>query len=376
MRSRTAGIGWVRVMAMLLAVAGAVLILCGQALADEIGPEDNPPMIGGGLVAPSGLSYEGGSVQLSAEVTDDHGVSMVYALIYDPDGSTQLIQLYQGGPDTYYGTLEVPANYSSEQANYGVEIQAWDTNGGYAGTLIGGVQEEAALPFDQYPYVFGQEVLPSYLPSEGGATTISVEASDDHSVANVYALITTLPVGPTKELTLSPRGENRYEGIFTAPANPGPEAVEHLVEIIAEDDIGQQTRVSAEPLVVEAPPPPPPSVGQLKSSSRVLRFGAVPVGKEAKELVFVRNAPRAGGAPVQGTVRINGSAAFSLVGLSAGHFVINPGEKHAFQVKFKPTSSGQQTASLEFVRSDSGQPGLAVGLSGRGTRFRRRGRLP
>jgi hypothetical protein len=373
MRSRTTGIGWARVLATLLTLVGAMLLLCGQAVADGGGPEDSPPMIGGGAVTPSSLSYGGGNVQLSAEVSDDFGVSMVYALIYDPDGSTQLIQLYQGGLDTYYGTLEVPENYSNEQANYGVEIQAWDTNGGYAGSLIGGVQEEAALPFDQYPYVVGETLAPSYLPAEGGPTTISVEASDDRSVANVYALLTTLPGGGDTDLTLSPRGENRYEGTFTAPANSGPLAAEYLVEIIAEDDIGQQTRVTAGTLVVAAPPPPPPSVGRLKSSSRVRRFGAVPVGKAAKELVFVRNAPRVGGAPVEGTVRINGSAGFSLVGSSGGHFVINPGERHAFQVKFKPTTNGQQTASLEFVRDDGGQPGFAVGLSGRGIRLRRGG---
>jgi hypothetical protein len=372
MRSRTTSIGLVRILTTLLALVGTMLLFCGQAVADEGGPEDNPPMIGGGTVTPSTLSYEGGSVQLSAEVTDDFGVSMVYALIYDPDGSTQLIQLYQGNLNTYYGTLEVPANYSNEPADYGVEIQAWDTNGGYAGTLIGDVQEEAAAPFDQYPYVVGEEVLPSYLPAEGGATTISVEASDDHSIANVYALLTTLPGGGDTELTLSPRGENRYEGTFTAPANSGVLAAEYLVEIIAEDDIGQQTRVTAGTLVIEAPPAPP-SVGQLKTSSSIRRFGAVRAGRADKELVFVRNVPRVGGAPVEGTVRISGSPAFSLVGPSAGRFVINPGERRAFRVKFKPTTDGQQTASLEFVRDDGGQPGFAVGLSGRGI-ARRRGR--
>jgi hypothetical protein len=371
MRSRRSSIGWGRVLATLLALVGAMLLCCGEAVADEGGPEDNPPMIGGGMVTPSTLSHEGGNVQLSAEVTDDFGVSMVYALIYDPDGSTQLIQLYQGNLNTYYGTLEVPANYSNEPADYGVEIQAWDTNGGYAGTLIGDVQEEAAAPFDQYPYVVGAEVLPSYLPAEGGATTISVEASDDHSVANVYALLTTLPGGGDTELTLSPRGENRYEGTFTAPATSGPLAAEYIVEIIAEDDIGQQTRVTAGTLVIE-PPPAPPSLGQLKGSSSIRRFGAIPVAKATKKSVFVRNTPRVGGAPVEGTVQISGSPAFSLVGTSAGHFLINPGERRAFKVKFKPTSTGPQTASLEFVRDDGGQPGFAVGLSGRGIRHRSR----
>src|ERR1700753_2559788 len=113
MRLRTTSIGWFRVTVTLLALIGAMLLLCGQAIAEEGGPEDNPPMIGDGTVTPSNLSHEGGSVQLSAEVTDDFGVSMVYAEIYDPDGSTQLIQLYEGGPNTYYGTLEVPGNGSN-----------------------------------------------------------------------------------------------------------------------------------------------------------------------------------------------------------------------------------------------------------------------
>jgi hypothetical protein len=40
-------------------------------------------------------------------------------------------------------------------------------------------------------------------------------------------------------------------------------------------------------------------------------------------------------------------------------------------VKFKPTTNGQQTASLEFVRDDGGQPGFVVSLSGQGIRLRR-----
>jgi hypothetical protein len=68
MRLRSTSIGWVRVLATLLALVGAMLLFCGQAVANE-GPEDNPPMIGGGMVTPSTLSHEGGNVQLSAEVT-------------------------------------------------------------------------------------------------------------------------------------------------------------------------------------------------------------------------------------------------------------------------------------------------------------------
>jgi hypothetical protein len=351
-----------------LTLVGAVLLAPGQAVAGETGLEDNPPQIGGGAVSPSNLSYEGGNVQLSAEVVDDFGVSMVYAQIYKPDGSTELTQLYQGDHDTYYGTLEVPPNSSGEEVNYGVEIQAWDTNGAYAATLIGGVQEEAAPQFDEYPYLNAPELTPTYLPPEGGTSTISVEASDNHELARVFAIIVPLPLGGETQLPMHFADYNRYEAAFTPPPNLGPAAAEYLIEIVAEDDVGQQTRVGAGTIVVEAPPPVPPSIGQLRTAPGTHHFGTVHVNKTARRLVVVRNAPRKGGEPVEATARIVGSPAFSLAGASADgvHFVLQPGKSQTFHVKFHPTAAGQQTGSLEIVRDDGGQPGLDVALVGRG----------
>lgn len=370
MRSPTASLRRLRVLTTFLVLFGAILLGSGQAVADETGLEDNPPAIGGGAVSPSNLSYEGGNVQLSAEVVDDFGVSMVYAQIYKPDGSTELIQLYQGDHDTYYGTLEVPPNSSGEEVNYGVEIQAWDTNGAYAATLIGGVQEEAAPQFDEYPYVVAPTLTPAYLPPEGGTSTISVEASDNHELARVFAIIVPLPLGGETQLPMHFADYNRYEAAFTPPPNLGPLAAEYLVEIVAEDDVGQQTRVGAGTIVVEAPPPVPPSIGQLRARSGAGRFGSVHPRRTARRDVIVRNVPGKGGEPVEGTVRIVGSPAFSLVGAPRGsvHFVLEASQKQGFRVKFRPVTSGQQMASLEFVRDDGGQQGFAVALSGRGER--------
>jgi hypothetical protein len=38
----------------------------------------------------------------------------------------------------------VPPNSSDQPVEYGVEVQAYDTNGAYVASLIGGVQEEAS----------------------------------------------------------------------------------------------------------------------------------------------------------------------------------------------------------------------------------------
>ncbi len=363
MRSFAVSFERVRMLALLLGLAGAFLLVADRAAADEPEVEDNPPAINGGAVSPSSLSFEGGNVQLSAEVVDDLGVAMVYAQVYAPDGNNQAIQLFQGDHDTYFGTLEVPPNYSDSAVSYGVEIQAYDTNGAYVASLIGDVQVEAAPQFDEAPYVSEPLLTPQLLPATGGTVTISAEASDNRSVSTVFATVAA-PGGGSTEVPLQPISFSRYEGTFTAPANPGPLAAEYVVEISAQDDIGQETRVSAGIITVE---PPPPSTGQLRTWSATRSFGSVRLGREAWRLVVVRNAPRRGGGPVGATARIVGSPAFSLLGAPSGgiHFLLRPGERRAFLVAFRPTTAGRQSASLEFVRDD-GQPGLTVDIAGRG----------
>jgi Abnormal spindle-like microcephaly-assoc'd, ASPM-SPD-2-Hydin len=354
-------------LAVCFGLLGALLLVADLAAADEPEVEDNPPAILGGAVSPGTLSFEGGNVQLSADVVDDFGVAMVYAQIYAPDGANQAIQLFQGDRTTYFGTLEVPPNYSDSMVSYGVEVQAYDTNNAYAATSIGEVQVEAAPQFDEAPYVSEALLTPQFLPSTGGSVTISADASDNRSISIVFATVADL--GGSIEVPLQPISSSRYEGTFAAPANPGPLAAEYVVEIIAQDDIGQETRVSAGTITVEPPPPepPPPSAGQLEARPASHSFGSVLLGREARRLVFVRNGPRRGGEPVEATARIVGSPAFSLPGAPAEgiHFSLRPGEKRAFPVEFRPTAAGEQHASLEIVRDDGGQPVLAIAVSGR-----------
>jgi hypothetical protein len=353
-----------RMLAVLLALVGMSLLLAGPVAADEPELEDNPPQIVGGAVSPSSLSYEGGLVQLSADVVDDIGVSMVFAQIYGPDGVNQAIQLFQGNESTYFGTLEVLPNYSEFAVSYGVEIQAYDTNNAFVSTTIGEVQVEAAPQFDELPYVNEATVTPQLLPATGGTVTISAEASDNRSISAVFATVSSLD-GST-EVPLSPISFSRYEGTFAVPANSGPLAAEYVVEVVAQDDIGQESRVSAGIVTVE--PPLPPSPGQLQIGPAVPSFGSVALGKTARRQVFVRNVPRRGGAPVEATARIVGSPGFSLAGASAEeiHFSLRPGEKLVLPIEFRPTTPGEHSATLEIVRDDGGQPGLAVGISGRG----------
>jgi hypothetical protein len=354
-------------LAALLAVAVGLLLAPDRSAADEEpGFEDNPPAILGGAVTPGNLSFEGGNVQLSADVVDDFGVMMIYAQVYGPDGTNQSIQLFQGNGTTYFGTLEVPPNYSDLEVGYGVEVQVYDTNGAFVSSLIGGVQVEAAPQFDELPYVSEPLLAPRFLPAAGGAVTISVEASDNHSISTVFATI-ALPGGGSAEVPLQPVGFNRYEGAFAAPANPAALAAEYVVEISAQDDIGQETRVGAGTITVEAPPPVTGPLAVWPGSSS---FGSVKVGRSGWRLLFVRNAGPRRGAPVEATARLAGSSAFSLLGAAPDgsiHFRLRPREVRAFVVEFRPSGVGTQTGSLAIIRDDGAQSALGAVLSGQGT---------
>src|SRR5881227_2311533 len=197
---------------------GALLVPAGHAAADETTPEDAPPAIAGGSVTPGTLSYEGGNVQIQAEITDDVGVQMVSAQIYASNGSYQAIQTFEGYKDNYFGTFEAPENPSESTISYEVEIQAYDTNNAYAASTIGGVQVEGRPQFDEFPYVSLTEMYPTVLPAEGGAVTINAEAGDNRGLAGIYASVTR-PDGTSAEVPLNAVSFNRFEGTFTAPAN-------------------------------------------------------------------------------------------------------------------------------------------------------------
>lgn len=250
----------VQVWAVLIGLAAVLLLPTSGAVADEPS-EDTPPAIAGGAVTPSTLSYEGGNVQIQAEITDDVGLQNVSAQIYGSDGSFQSFQIFEGYKDNYFGTFEAPENPSDSTISYEVEIQAYDTNNAFAASTIGGVQVEGRPQFDEAPYVSLTEMYPSVLPAEGGPVTIRAEAGDNRALSGIYAAVTR-PDGTSLEVPMYALDSNHFEGTFNAPANSKTAAVEYVVEVVVQDDIGQESRASAGIVTVEAPPPPPPPPGE------------------------------------------------------------------------------------------------------------------
>jgi centrosomal CEP192-like protein len=353
-------------LAMFLGLVAVMLLAADRAAADEEGGiEDSPPALGFTEITPGNLGYEGGNVQIQAEVTDDVGVGTVYAEIYGPNGN-QAIQLFEGFEHNYFGTLEVPANYFESPVEYQVEIQAYDSNNAYIASLIGGVQVEAAPQFDEAPYISSTEMFPQVLPSEGGQVTIRAEAGDNRSLSGLFAMV-YLPGGGSTEVGMNAISSNQFEGTFTAPPNPGPLGAEYIVEVVAQDDIGQEARASAGIITVEAPVLVP-GAGHLETWLPNRSFGSVRVGGVGQRSVSIRNVKEKKSTPIEATVRLAGAPAFSLPGAPAAgvHFTLEPGARQVIPVEFRPTVAGSQTATLEVVRADGGQPGFAVALSGQG----------
>lgn len=354
-----------QVLAVFVGLVAVMLLAADRAAADdEGGVEDNPPSLGFTEITPTSLGYEGGNVQIQAEVTDDVGVGTVYAEIYGPNGN-QSMQLFEGFEHNYFGTLEVPANYSELSVEYQVEIQAYDSNNAYIASLIGGVQVEAAPQFDEAPYLTSTELFPSYFPAEGGTVTIRADAGDNRSLSGLFAMV-SLPGGGSTEVGMYAISSNQFEGTFTAPPNTGTLAAEYVVEVVAQDDIGQEARASAGIVTVEAPPLVP-GPGRLETWLPNRSFGSIHVGGVAERLVSIRNVKEKKSAPIEATARLVGSPAFSLPGAPAEgvHFTLEPGSRQVIPIEFRPPTAGSQTATLEVVRADGGQ-GFGVNLSGQG----------
>lgn len=349
-------------LASMLGVTAVCLALAGPAAA-----EDTPPDIAGGAATPSNLSYEGGLVQVSAEVTDDSAVQIVNAVIYGSDGSLQAFQLFEGSAGNFYGTFEAPANYSESPISYSLEIQAYDDANNYSATTVAGFDVEGAPQFDEPPYIGETQLFPNYLPAEGGEVTIRVEAGDNRALSELFVTAAPVQGGSSTEVALQATDFNRFEGTFHAPANAGPQAAEYLVEAVARDDIGQESRAQLGTVVVEAPPAPPLSPGTLQLGSTSHQFGPTKLGRQRHWNLAVRNLPRGSkGGVVSGVARIVGSSAFSLTGAGPEgvHFTLQPGGKLQLGVDFAPTTTGPRSATIEIVRDDGGQPGLSVALSG------------
>jgi hypothetical protein len=303
----------------------------------EEGGEDTAPIVSNVRVSPAGLTSGGGPVAIYATVEDDCGVSMVYAEMYGTNGFEQSIQMlpWEVAPDgvvTYRGETNIARNFGEEALSYQFDVQATDTNGAPAEAHTVEIEVAGAAPFDEPPYLYEWSVAPQELFAAGGPVTIKTHASDNRSVSYVYALVTPNGGGAGTEVPLEPIGSDRFEGVFHMPANPDGIGKGYSVEILAQDDIGQETTANAGTILIAGAKP-----GRLNAwVSNGSYFGVLDVGTHAIRPVVVRNAGAKGTAPVSAVFKASG-APFYVPGRPAGiPFTLAAGQKHTFNIEFRP----------------------------------------
>lgn len=364
-RSRTIDLSLLRLAVVLAALLAALVATPQRSVAQEPG-EDTAPLVSNGTLSPSSLPYLGGTVEISVDVIDDFGVTMVYAEIIGPDSNPRSVQLIQSGENTFSGMLVVGPNFTDEPVGYGVYVQASDTNGAMTTELIGDIQVDAQPQFDEAPIVSNPSVEPRELPAAGGTVTIQADATDSRGITEALAVV-QLADGGSASVPLEPISSSRFEGTFAVPANTATTSKQYSIEVFAYDDIGQPGSVDAGTVTVAGRPAA--STGRLGIAPKSATFGRVQVGWAVWRWIMVRNTGPKSSAPVEGRVQTSG-APFSLPGGGSDgiHFRLRPGQARTVLVQFRPLAKGPKTGLLTIERTDGAQPGLAIRLSGKGIR--------
>ena len=116
--------GWIK-----WAFVGLVLLIIGCGGGG--GGDSTPPNVTNVQVNPQRLSFQGGSVKISAVVSDASGIDRVWAVVQRPDGWKKEVMLSSSGDARYEGEFQVESNLriDGQSLVYHVWVRARDRNG-------------------------------------------------------------------------------------------------------------------------------------------------------------------------------------------------------------------------------------------------------
>ena len=340
------------------------LLLVVQAAPVAVAEDSEYPVLSNFSVVPHSLGWQGGPVTITADATDDVAVTGVGATVYFADGGAVGVALAvttSEAPNTYSGTVEIPANYSDEPVGHSVEVSATDSAGETTLELMGWIDVEGQPVFDQAPYVFDATVAPSTLPSGGGTVTIGATATDDRSVSEVYAVVTDAGGGQTY-LPLDPVGADRYQSTWSTPANLGTDPHSYSVMITALDDIGQSGEVDAGVVTVAGMAPP---FVDLEVSRVKLVFGPQPRDTASFRTITVTNT---GTESATVTLILRGRR-FVITASRKASFELRPGDTRRVTVRYQSARPGRHHQWLRMTSDYETQSSLRVRLVGRTTQL-------
>jgi len=118
--------GWIK-----WALVGLVLLIIGCGGGGGGGGDSTPTNVNDVQVNPQRLSFHGGSVKISAVVSDASGIDRVWAVVQRPDGWKKEVTLSSSGDARYEGEFQVESNLriDGQSLVYRVWVRARDMKG-------------------------------------------------------------------------------------------------------------------------------------------------------------------------------------------------------------------------------------------------------
>ncbi len=233
-------------------------------------------------LSPSVLSSQGGTVAVTAEVTDDVAVFQVVGSVRRPDNSTADFALVRQPDGTFRGTFLAPANTATADQTYTVTLKARDTSNNAAEQLCGSFV--VALQDLLAPALSAPQVSPRALPNAGGEVAVAVTATDNIGVERVTVVLVRIGEAPVTA-ELAPQGGGSYTGTVILPPNTTTRDRIYGVAFSAVDATGNRTTLEAGAVTVQATDREAPQIANCRVSPRTLQ----PAGGEVTLEATVRD---------------------------------------------------------------------------------------
>ena len=235
--------------------------------------DNQGPSVTNAAIAPPTLSAAGGTITVTATVTDPNNrvITGVTAAITSA-GGTVTIGLTAGAGGVYTGTYQVGADTGSAPITFTATVTATNDLGLSTTVPAAGqtVQSNDSTP----PSVTNASISPPTLTALGGTITVTATVNDPggRAITGVTAAISN--GAGTVNITLSNGGSgSSYTGTYQAPANTGQAPITYTATVTATNDLGLSTTIPAAGQTVEGVAQPPQITGASITPANVPATG-------------------------------------------------------------------------------------------------------
>ena len=225
------------------------------------GNDNLPPGIANAGITPATLPVSGGSIRVTATVTDPNGraITAVTAYLFrDGTATGQGIGLTAGANGVYTGAFTLGPNTDTASHVYTVQVTA--TNDLNLSTTVTASGQTAQPNDTQGPGVTNASIAPPTLSVTGGTITLTATVADPNSrsISGVTAALSSANGIVNVGLTAGAGGV--YTGTYSVGRNTGAAPLTFTATVTATNDLGLSTTVAAAGQTVQPNDNTPPSI--------------------------------------------------------------------------------------------------------------------